>query len=361
MNQPPETTTLRILDAAANRAAEALRVIEDYLRLGLDDVHLTQLAKQLRHDLQAALSAIPLRSRRAARDTAEDVGTGLTTESESRRVDASAVASANFARLQQSLRSLEEFAKIDHPDAATAIEQLRYRTYTLHRAVEITADSARQLADARLYVLIDGRDSLDSFRRLAGALVEAGVDVLQLRDKNLNDRELLARAKSLREATRDSATLFIMNDRPDLARLARADGVHVGQEELSVREVRQVAGPDVLVGVSTHDIAQARAAVLDGANYIGVGPTFPSTTKRFDNFAGLDFVAQVATETTLPAFAIGGIDTDNVQQVIAAGLSRVAVGGAIINANDPAAEASQFISQLSGKALAAGKSQPTRG
>ena len=125
-----------------------------------------------------------------------------------------------------------------------------------------------------------------------------------------------------------------MNDRADVAVLSAADGVHVGQDELSVKDARAIVGPEVLVGVSTHNIEQVRRAVLDGANYLGVGPTFPSTTKSFAAFAGLDFVRAVATEISLPAFAIGGITLENVSQVISAGLRRVAVSGAVVNAAD---------------------------
>src|SRR5690606_15435055 len=127
------------------------------------------------------------------------------------------------------------------------------------------------------------------------AIVAAGAHVVQLRDKQWSDRELIDRARRLRQITRGRA-LFIMNDRPDLAVLADADGVHVGQEELSVKDARTIVGPRRLVGVSTHTLAQARQAVLDGASYIGCGPTFPSGTKSFEQLAGLDFLRAVAAE-----------------------------------------------------------------
>src|SRR5437660_7098545 len=119
--------------------------------------------------------------------------------------------------------------------------------------------------------------------------------------------------------TRKANVLFIMNDRPDLARLAEADGVHLGQEELPVKDARRIVGPDALIGVSTHNLDQVRRAVLDGASYIGVGPTFPSGTKEFAEFPGLDFVRWVAEETSLPAFVIGGVTLENVAEVAAAG------------------------------------------
>ena len=327
---------IRILDAEANRATEGLRVVEDYVRFVLDDRHLTKLAKELRHDLAAALEPLWQHGRLAARAADADVGAMLAADLTARRASPADVAVASFKRAQQALRSLEEYAKLIDPSVAAAIEPLRYRTYTLERAVDLTATSLDRLANCRLYVLLDGGALESDFAQLAETLVAAGVHAVQLRDKKLNDRELLNRGRRLREITRNSSTLFIMNDRPDLAALCNADGVHVGQEELSVKDARTIVGPQALIGVSTHNIEQARQAVLDGANYIGVGPTFPSETKSFSAFAGLAFVEQVATEIKLPAFAIGGITRENLPQVQGAGINRVAISAAVTSAADPA-------------------------
>src|SRR5262249_7801036 len=150
------------------------------------------------------------------------------------------VAAASLKRIQQALRSLEEYSKIDDPALATAFEQLRFRVYTLERAVGLTADSLSRLDNARLYVLLDGRKNEQEFATLAQSLVSARVHILQLRDKRLNDRELLSRARRLREVTRGTGTLFVMNDRPDLAVLSSADGIHVGQDELTVADTRAI-------------------------------------------------------------------------------------------------------------------------
>ncbi|MEZ6113611.1 MAG: thiamine phosphate synthase [Pirellulaceae bacterium] len=183
-------------------------------------------------------------------------------------------------------------------------------------------------------MLVDGRSSADEFTATARELVDAGVDMIQLRDKALSDRQLLERARQLREITWETKTLFVMNDRPDLAVLSRADGVHVGQDELSVKDARAIVGTRMLIGVSTHSIEQARAAVLAGASYIGCGPTFPSTTKAFDAFPGLDYLCQVAAEIRLPAFAIGGITDENLSAVLATGIRRVALRGQLSNSTD---------------------------
>ena len=337
---------LRILDAAANRAREGLRVVEDWVRFALDDAHLTECLKQIRHDLAGALAGIPWEQRLAARETQADVGTVITTPSEHNRERLQDVLTANFLRLEEGLRSLEEFGKIIDPAVGAALEQLRYRTYTIQRAIDSTRVGLERLATARLYVLLDGHSSVEEFERMAQGLIDVGVDVLQFRDKRLADRELLDRARRLRRLTRGTATLLVINDRPDLAVLVQADGVHVGQEELTVKDARSIVGADRLIGVSTHSIEQARQAVLDGANYLGVGPTFPSGTKQFARFPGLELLRAVATEIRLPAFAIGGITRENLGQVRATGLTRVAVGGAITGAEDPLQATREMLAEL---------------
>ncbi len=265
---------LRAFDAAANRAAEGLRVVEDHVRFVLDDRHLTQLAKDLRHELTAAIARVPEADRLMARDTAADVGADLSTPAERHRSDAPSIAAAACKRAQQALRSLEEHAKLLAPAVAEQLESLRYRAYQLERVLGITRESRARLAAARLYVLLDGRGSLAEMSRLAETLVEAGVQVLQLRDKQLSDRDLLARARRLREITADSSTLLVINDRPDVAALVRADGVHVGQDELSVRDVRTLVRARMLVGVSTHSIEQARRSAR-------MAPTTLALARRF--------------------------------------------------------------------------------
>ena len=168
-------------------------------------------------------------------------------------------------------------------------------------------------------------------------MVRAGVDLIQLRDKTLTDRELVEAGKLIGSLTRESKTLWVMNDRADLCVSSGADGLHVGQDELSVHEARMILRPNQFIGVSTHSLAQAKQAVTDGADYIGIGPVFKSQTKRFDSHVGVEIISSVISEVTLPAFAIGGIDASNVGDVVEAGCRRVAVSSAVCNADDPTA------------------------
>jgi thiamine-phosphate pyrophosphorylase len=327
---------LRILDANLNRATEGLRVVEDYCRFALDDPHLSRRCKEIRHDLVSALSSIATPALAAARDAQHDVGAEIATPQEADRQSLAQVAAASWQRVQQALRVIDECIKLLAPAAATAIERLRYQSYTLAKACLTAQESDQRLLAADLQVLMDGAKSEGSFIRRVNGLIATGVTMIQLRDKHLPDRKLLSRGKLLRQLIDEAGggVLFIMNDRPDLAVLSRADGLHVGQDELRIREARLITGPQMLIGVSTHSIEQARQAVLDGANYIGCGPTFPSPTKKFEKFPGLPFLQQVAAEISLPAFAIGGITLTNVHDVVATGVKRVAVSSAVMSADD---------------------------
>jgi thiamine-phosphate pyrophosphorylase len=140
--------------------------------------------------------------------------------------------------------------------------------------------------------------------------------------------------------------LFVVNDRPDIARLVEADGVHLGQDDLPVKEARRIVGADALIGVSTHNLEQLRQAIRDGASYLGVGPTFPSGTKSFDEFPGLAFVRAAVAETSLPVFAIGGINRDRIAEVVAAGARRVAVSSGVAQADDPRRAAVELLAAL---------------
>ncbi len=330
-----DTATYRILDAAINRAGEGLRVVEDYTRMVMSDAHLSQNLKQLRHDITSVTNSFDRGKRIGARDSQSDVGRNNQTQSEYQRENETGIIQANMSRVAQSLRTIEEFSKTLNVDVASKVEQLRYDVYTLEKAILTTMMSVKNLVGARLYVLVNGMGSLEEFKATCKSLLNAGVDMLQLRDKRLRDRELVVAGKVLTEITRGTYAKWVMNDRCDLALAAGADGVHLGQDDLKVGDARRVVGPSKLIGVSTHSLEQARQAVIDGANYIGVGPVFPSQTKSFKNHVGVELVEQVAAEIKLPFYPIGGINLENIEALTAIGCHYAAVSKAIIKAEDP--------------------------
>ena len=328
-------SVLRILDASANRCREGLRVVEDYARMILNDAHLSRQVKETRHALPPLLSRLNLDQAVHARDTEHDVGTSIHTAFEMARPSVWSVVVANLKRVQEALRTLEEYGKTVDSQAAAGIGGLRYRFYTIEKGLHATQVAIEKLRDCHLYLLVTDHVCPRGAGPVVKAALRGGVDVVQMREKGLPDRRFLELAKWIREWTAEAGALFIVNDRPDLACLADADGVHVGQGDLSVHEARRIMGGHKLIGVSTHAIEQARQAVLDGADYLGVGPVFTSKTKSFDEFAGLGYVEQVAAEIALPAFAIGGIGIENVSEVLGAGARRIAVSSEICGAESP--------------------------
>ena len=353
MDEPFEFSNLtddmqagRILDANANRAREAFRVLEDYARFALNDAYLSRLAKELRHDLAAILSRLSDRLLLAARETEKDVGTEISTPREAYRPSLQSVVVANVKRLAEALRSLEEYGKQQNPELGRLFEQIRYRGYTLEKALLLGAEARTKLRDTKLYLLVSRSSCAASLEWTIAEAVAGGVDLVQHREKQLSDKDWLELARRVRQATQRAKVPLILNDRPDLARLVDADGVHLGQEDMTVAEARRIMGPDAIIGVSTHSIEQAEGALRAGASYLGVGPTFASRTKEFTAFPGLEYVAATAALTSLPAFAIGGITGENASLVVAAGLKRVAVGQAITQAKEPRRVAISIRSQL---------------
>ena len=329
----------RILDANFNRAREALRVIEDYARFALDDAAASAAAKDLRSRLHCCYNALGPAEMLAARDTPGDVGTKITSATESQRADAGAVASAACKRLTEALRTLEEYAKTMAPDQAAELESMRYAAYELERGLARRLEAPRWFEDVRLYVLLTSRLCRGDPLATAQAAIGGGADCIQLREKDMADDELLDLARQLRELTSALGAGLIINDRPDIAAIVAADGVHLGQDDLPVAATRRILPAGVLIGKSTHNISQARAAAAQGADYIGVGPMFPTDTKDAGPIAGPELLSEVVAEISLPSVAIGGVTAENVSSLVAAGAKRVAVCFAVIAAAEPAAAA----------------------
>lgn len=344
----------RILDASLNRCSEGLRTIEEFVRFILNDRAKSSAAKQLRHDLHTAAATLDRKRLLSSRDTPGDIGTTIQISTESQRDSLSEVVAAAIARTQQSLRCLEEYGKTVDVTFSQSIETLRYHFYRFAADIELanlatkpTGDVRRQcLASAQLYALVDAGPNAESFLANLESLAAAGVDMFQLRDRAVDDRTLFDRSIIGGRLASKLNVLFIVNDRADIALAADCDGVHVGQEELPPAAARRVIGRDRLLGISTHSIAQVHQAVRDGADCIGCGPMFAGQTKTFDEYVGPALIKQVVESgLDIPAFAIGGINAGNMDDVLSVGGTRVAVTGAINRASDPA-QAAQKLKQM---------------
>ena len=231
------------------------------------------------------------------------------------------------------------------PRATTVFEQLRYRIYTLEKAAMTIIRSQKMFADIRLCVLLDVDQTQAEFKTLVGQLLDAGVRMIQLRDKKASTALLCERADMILQQVRQRAEmktgkrcLVLINDRADVAVAVNADGVHLGETDLPVNLARKVCGHEFIIGRTAHSIDEAKQAVREGVDYLGVGPCYPSTTKQFEYFASDAFLRDVSKEIQLPIFGIGGIASDNINRLIHLGVTRVAIASSITGAADPGEE-----------------------
>jgi thiamine-phosphate pyrophosphorylase len=341
-----ETQVLRIVDVNLNRAREALRVIEDYARFALDDADAAGAIKQCRHVLRDISAALGPDRLLAARDIVSDAGRDLKTPTELERGSPEAVVRAAFGRLSEATRALGEYGKVVSLEVASAAETLRYRAYELEQRVVLRGTLRRRFRAVRLYVLITAALCKRPWLETAAAAIRGGAGCVQLRERELPDGELLRRAKQLRALTVQHGVLLAINNRPDLARLAHADIVHVGPEDLSVKDARHMAGAGILVGKSTHTLEQFETALAEEPDYLAVGPMFPSPTKPQEHIAGPETLVAARSRTDLPLVAIGGITAENAAGVKAAGANCLAACAAIIGADDVGAAAARLAAGL---------------
>jgi len=342
--------TLRIIDANLNRIGEGLRLLEDIARLLLNDATLTERLKAMRHRL--ITSDLPFNQQLLqARDSEGDVGIDIEAPEQKGQRELPLMVVANSRRIQQSLRTIEESAKT--PELASKFgsekfKQARFELYSIERRLFsrlLRRDKVKQISG--LYAIIDtqalkGRSHIEA----ATEIIRGGAEVIQLRDKLSSKKELLHIAQQLKKLCAEHNVLFIVNDYLDLALAADADGLHLGQDDIPTRTARKLLPIDKILGISARTIELATAAQSEGADYLGVGAMYPTSTKETAVVVGLERLRQIRQAVSLPLVAIGGITKDNASEVMAAGASSVAVISAILQAESPQEAARQIADKL---------------
>ena len=340
--------TLRIIDANLNRIGEGLRLLENLARLLLNDTALTQQLKTMRHEL--VTSDWPsYQQLLQARNSEGDVGINIKAPGQEKPRELPAVVAANARRVQESLRTIEELAKL--PDTkldSERFKQARFNLYTIEQRLLsklMRQDKIKHLPG--LYVIIDTQ-ALKGRRHIevAKQVIQGGAKTIQLRDKLGNKKELLPIAQQLKNLCADKGVLFIVNDYLDLALATDADGLHLGQNDLPIKVARRLLPIGKILGGSTTSVDQAIAAESEGADYIAVGSIYPTPSKETAKVIGLDGLRQIRQAITLPLVAIGGITQDNAAEVMAAGADAVAVISAILQAESPEEAARQIAARL---------------
>lgn len=328
----------RAIDANGNRVAEGLRVLEDTARFVLGREDLQDELRGLRHRVETLLApwhAERFRYRDAAGDPGFVTSAGSTLD---RRGDLPSLVRANARRAAEGLRVLEEALKtLGHYPAGKSAEQLRRALYDCEQRLdEAVMGLSRPVLPEGLYGLTGemfsrGRSNAEVVR----LLIEGGVRIIQYREKEKPVREKLAECRELRRITRDAGVLLVVNDDPLIALETGADGIHIGQEDYPPAVVRRLAGPGMMIGLSTHSPEQAAAAEREPVDYIGVGPLYATATKKDVCAAvGLGYLEHAVRTVSLPFVAIGGIKEHNLPEVIRAGAKSVAMVTALTEAED---------------------------
>ena len=332
----------RLIDANLDRAREGLRVVEDWCRFGLDRKDLVVTLK----DWRQRLGRLHHDRYKQARSTSTDTAAGLEHPAQLDRHSPRRVVAANCGRVQEALRVLEEYARGMDPALAGEAGAIRYGLYDLEvTCLEATAGSnrRRRLEDCRLCLITSPSDRLSA---TVSAALRSGVEMVQYRAKSGSDLERLQEARTLAELCHQHGALFIVNDRIDLALAVDADGVHLGQDDLPTDVARRLIGAERLLGRSTHSLDQVRKANVEACDYLGLGPVHTTTVKPDRDAIGSELVAKAVQESERPIFAIGGITSANIDQLLEVGCRRAAVIGAIMGSDNPDAACAELLHRL---------------
>ncbi len=304
-------------------------MIEETVRFILDDKNLTLKLKNLRHSILNQLNLLPQKNELIfSRFSEKDVGARLKDEP---RKSVEDLLNANFRRVQEAERALEEYGKLISSFWGERFRDLRFQTYLLEKEVR---SKWKKKIDYSLYLITPSSLPEEELLRKVQQAVEAGASVVQLREKDIPDREFLSRALVIKKILPPHVGLII-NDRVDIALACEAQGVHLGQDDLSVNFARKLMGEGKIIGKSTHSLQQAEKAQEEGADYIGIGPIFPTSTKKLVySPLGPEIISMVKKKLEIPVVAIGGISEANIHQVLAAGADGIAVISAVFSRDD---------------------------
>ncbi len=321
MKHSEDPRVAQIIDANLDRAREGLRVLEDWARFGLGREDVVKEIKNYRQ----ILGRNHLKDYKEARNYHPDIGMGLSHPEQLKRDKIEDIISSNSARVQEALRVIEEFARNRHSELALSASKIRYETYQLE--ILLLKSSMREvnkqkLIDNNLYFITSNTSNLI---KQVQNMLDCGVKIIQYRFKDSNDLENINNAINLKELCKKYEALFIVNDRLDIALASDADGLHLGQEDLEIEHARRILGPSKIIGLSAHSEVEITKALKHEIDYLGIGPIFKSTTKTGNPPLGIEKIKFITKEITIPWFAIGGVNSQNITALKRNNINKVAV------------------------------------
>ena len=332
----------QIIDANLDRAREGLRVLEDWARFALGRKDLVKTVKNYRQ----ILGKHHLKVYKESRNFVTDKCTGLGHPEQFKRNNASSIISSNSARVQEALRVIEEFSRDHNQNLSKISSDIRYEIYNLEIALleaESNYSLRKILNENDLYFIT--LDSENLFEKIKNIL-EGGVKIIQLRFKHGKDSDNLKFAIKVRELCNSYDALLLINDRVDIASACKADGVHLGQDDMDIKSARNILGFSKIIGISASNEWDIEKAIKDGCDYLGIGPVFATTTKKEKVPLGIETLKSLTRDISIPWFAIGGIKHENISLLKENNIRKVAIISDLINSKNPKEKAIMMINSL---------------
>lgn len=336
-----------VMDANLNRALEGIRVCEDIFRF-IFQSSMSSEFKEMRHSLLTAALEIFGNSLTVSRNVSLDSQKFIDTESENMRTGYEDLFSANIRRACEAVRVMEEFSKTIPSQAGNPFQNIRFSLYDLEQR-SLAVIRKTYLLDRFSYSLYGILDSAfvgsNNMAESAEIMAGEGCGIIQLRMKNSSSGEFLKTAEAVSGICSRNGVVFIVNDRPDIALLSNASGLHLGQDDLSPERAGEILKNNMITGISTHSISEAEEAYDSSADYIAIGPVFETSSKSGEVLPGIgmEIVKKISSASRKPLVAIGGISKENITHLIEAGCRCAAVISALYRNDDLAGNVRFFV------------------
>ena len=333
----------QIIDANLDRAREGLRVLEDWARFGLGENNYVSRIKNFRQ----ILGKNHLEIYKQTRNYIEDQSKGLSHLEQFKRKSPEQIISSNAGRVQEALRVVEEFSRLHNIELSKIASEIRYEIYTIEidlLSLSKFKKSEKILKENDLYVITDHKENL---LEIIEEILIAGVKIIQHRFKTGTDKEHVEEAIQIKNICKRYNSLFIINDRVDIALASDADGIHLGQDDLDLKTARKLLGYSKIIGLSANNEIDISNALKDGCDYIGIGPVFETATKKDKRPIGIEKIATLTKDLNIPWFAIGGVKKNNISYLKSHGFKKFALVSQLMNAEDPRGDAIMILKELS--------------
>ena len=343
LNDAEDFRIYQIIDANLDRAREGLRVLEDWARFGLGKNDYVAKIKNYRQILGKNHLEVYKQSRNYNTDKCK----GLTHQEQINRKTSEQIISSNAGRVQEALRVIEEFSRLHNHELSKVSSKIRYEIYTLE--IELLSlskfkKSEEILKENDLYVITDQKENL--LGTIEDILI-AGVKIIQHRFKTGTDKDHFQEAIKIKNLCKKYNSLFIINDRIDIALASNADGIHLGQNDLDLKTARKLLGYSKIIGISANNEIDISKALKDGCDYIGIGPVFETTTKKDKKPIGIQKIKKLTKDLNIPWFAIGGVSKNNISYLKSNGFKKVALVSQLMNSENPKEDAIIILKDLS--------------